>query len=1498
MADVSLTQRAYTLRLKGADPKDQSWRDKLWKTHEAVNKGAKVFGDWLLTLRGGLSHELVDMKVKNKKGEEFDPSPDEVKDRRTVLALSWLSVESEKGAPAKYFVQNDLDAQSDKRSNWRTVDTLKEILKTRGVSDTEIEQWVRDCSASLRAAIREDAVWVNRSKAFDEIKNNNVLTQEGIWDFLNPFFSSPETYLKSVKGTDSSENNNDESERSSEEEEKVKDLVQKAGGWLSRRFGTGKGADFSNMIKVYDVIATWASTAIPNQSGQATIASLAQALSTFSPASHDLNGVLGLVSGPGYKSATQNQLKKINNNESVTQGDLDKLNEVACKDSQNCTQKSGNKGKRDYAGKVLKEVEDACGFTYLQNGGAARHYEFSVMLDHAARRVSLAHTWTKRAEAERRKFEEDAKKITNVPAKAKEWLDRFREERSETSGSIEGYRIRKRAVDGWKEIVKEWSKPECKTEDDRIAAARALQDDPEIDKFGDIQLFEALAGDEAKCVWQQNGNPTPQPLLDYVAAVDAEAKKRRFKVPAYRHPDALLHPVFCDFGNSRWNISFAMHRAYKSLTDAERDVINKLKKLEEAKAATQRAMTEDKRNKAKEEEKQAAERLKKAEEILAWLKDNHGLTMNLLDENNVKETQLRWSSKLLASDLVLKQDGTENPVDVSRASRLGRAVAKVAKDATVNIAGLFEQNDWNGRLQAPREQLEMIARLEKKLPEKVDYMRNNIKWLITFSPRLQPQGPWIDYAEKFADDSPAWPFVSRKGEYAVKHKDNDSRKSYAKLILSRLPGLRVLSVDLGHRHAAACAVWETLTKEQVEEACKSTGVKLPSENDMYLHIESIANNGKEKAIIYRRIGLDTLNGSPHPAPWARLDRQFLIKLQGEEREARIATADEIWQVHELERELGRNMPLVDRLVNAGWGNTEKQRLLLDELKKIGWKPIEGSAKTEDEEEIYIRRPSLSVDDFMSEAVNTVRLALRRHGEYSRIAQYLISDEKAMSGGQPKKLDEVGRIAQITDALMKWHGLTTSRQWADNESETLWREHFPEIKPSKVDDEGKSQQQIKKEKKEFRENILKPIAEKLAKNESLRMKLSVQWTTRWRENDDNWNKRLRWLRDWILPRGSRENDKTIRNVGGLSLTRIATMKSLYQVQKAFYMRLKPDGSHETAKEGFGQSVLDAMENMREQRVKQLASRIAEAALGVGHIKISKNGKDPKRPCEQVDAPCHAVVIENLTHYRPEETRTRRENRQLMQWSSAKVKKYLLEACQLHGLHLREVSAGYTSRQDSRTGAPGIRCEDVPVKEFLESPFWKKETERAEKKQKENKGDARDKYLLALKKKWSKESASTCSLRIPRKGGEIFVSADANSPASKGLHADLNAAANIGLKALLDSDWPGRWWYVPCDSKEFKPLKDKVNGSTVIDVNQPLKTAITKDASDDSYRKAKMKSVKQKGEGKSKDVVNLWRDVSAKPLIDSEWQEYSVYQNRIQYKVIQILRNQAGILESHD
>ncbi|CAG1013369.1 hypothetical protein ANRL4_04916, partial [Anaerolineae bacterium] len=538
---------------------------------------------------------------------------------------------------------------------------------------------------------------------------------------------------------------------------------------------------------------------------------------------------------------------------------------------------------------------------------------------------------------------------------------------------------------------------------------------------------------------------------------------------------------------------------------------------------------------------------------------------------------------------------------------------------------------------------------------------------------------------------------------------NKKRNGLSRLILSRLPGLRLLSVDLGHRYAAACAVWQAISSEDMRRVCEKAGLGLLKVSDLYLHIK----DGK-KTTIYRRIGSDAveeidkntgeLKIVPHPAPWARLDRQFLIKLQGEDVDARKASPAERDAVLRLEKELGR-VSIEDR----------------------SWK----------------------VDELMSETVRTLRLALRRHGDRARVANNLISTKKMLPSGREESLTEEGRAGLLSDTLAAWHDMFTAKNWTDEWAKLKWDEYInPLLNGVELPQTEEDIVSTSKECKKYRDEIsekLRPVAERLAQNDSLRMKLHVAWATRWREDDDLLKKKLRWLRDWVLPRGKSARDKSIWNVGGLSLTRIATIKSLYQVQKAFFTRFTPegrqmeDGKPATAGEGFGQSILDTLEQMRENRVKQLASRIAEAALGIGIEQEENNNKDIKRPRERINdprfTPCHAVVIESLTHYRPEETRTRRENRQLMDWSAAKVKKYLAEACELNGLHLREVPAGYTSRQDSRTSAPGVRCSDIPVAEFVRpGGYLSKRIKNAFENVEKGKGSAEERFLCEVYARW--------------------------------------------------------------------------------------------------------------------------------------------------------------------
>src|ERR1022692_5031589 len=77
------TQRAYTLRLSGNATNRELVPDLLWRTHEAVNRGVRTFGDWLLTLRGGMTHELANEPVATRKGD-LPPTDAERQDRRLL----------------------------------------------------------------------------------------------------------------------------------------------------------------------------------------------------------------------------------------------------------------------------------------------------------------------------------------------------------------------------------------------------------------------------------------------------------------------------------------------------------------------------------------------------------------------------------------------------------------------------------------------------------------------------------------------------------------------------------------------------------------------------------------------------------------------------------------------------------------------------------------------------------------------------------------------------------------------------------------------------------------------------------------------------------------------------------------------------------------------------------------------------------------------------------------------------------------------------------------------------------------------------------------------------------------------------------------------------------------------------------------------------------------------------------------------------------------------
>lgn len=1384
--EISTTTRAYTLKLAG----DGDWRELLWKTHVVVNRGAQAWGDWLLTLRGGLPASLADDHP------EF----------RVILALSWLSVESPASlVPQAHIVARGTDLPADRQQ--AVIARFQALLTRFEVPDTQ--EWIETCEQALKARIRDDAVWVDRAACFAELQRrfpglDSLWATETLFDFLG----GAEDYF-AVPDPDAAPSN------------EAKDFVQKAGGWLSRNWGTGEKSDSTEIARSLTLLTDLDAEPLLGRSGRDVLAVLARALGR-SPSDDDTAATLfklvkQAIGWKGRPSKGAMALGRVRDADCVSsdlwQRTVDKFREEAGDQAA-----KGQHGTQRPAWMEVwrREMESLLGMPYRVDKD--RIWEHGVTLDHALRRVSSAHTWIKRAEAARRRFREDAAKIEDVPPSARLWLDDFRDTRLSETGALGDYLIRKRAIDGWDKVVIAWAALGANsTRKQRIDAAREVQanlDDNE--KFGDIQLFagfgdddaevpqSCLADETARCVWQdQNGSPTASILRNYVAATGAEHDQRRFKVPAYRHPDPLRHPVYVDFGNSRWGIAY-------SALKASRDRTGLTQKLLKANSEQTRAMLRTQ---------------------LDTVPDLRGVSLDVWNGACVESLALRWHSKRFWKDLGLDHFADGQPAaTVSRGDRLGRIVAGQSGTAPINVAEVFQQTVWNGRLQVPREQLDRLADIvygkradpdlgklqQLESDNRVRQSWQRLDWFLTTSAKLRPQGPWLDYVA--AGLTEGIKYKKGRNGYYLDYTANQGRKGRARLKLARLAGLRVLSLDLGHRYAAACAVWETISAAQMIENCRAAGHSEPSDDDLYVHLrcatDAIQKSGKRKGLpvtsttVYRRIGPDVLpDGSLHPAPWAKLERQFLIKLQGEDRPARYARADELQPVNAFRGFLG--MP----------------------------------PYTE----------SLRVDELQRETLRVAQIGLRRLGDIARIAYAITAQRKSIAGGREIVLTRDQRVKYLEQALGLWQELAGSTRFRDEWADGMWRrwvvDTFDGPQPAGTADAARRAERRKQI--EATRGPLRMVAERLIDSHSAdATELQRQWTEEYRRREQQWRKHLRCLRRLILPRRKdcQQDRASVRGVGGLSVTRLKTTRDLYRLLKAFHMRPEPDdlrknvpATGDDSLAAFGRRILKQLERLREQRIKQLASRIVEAALGAGRTK-KHHRYERKRPQRALDRPCHVIVAEDLERYKPEDSRLRRENRQLMDWAARNVRKYLVESCELHGLHFVEVGPAYTSRQDSRTGAPGVRCEDVSIRVLQEAARRVGTPDSIQAAREPSKADTgferkvrrwvgeicrvkntsgeltpRDRLFALVLDKLGDCAASRSAIRLPRRGGELFVSATGSH---SGLQADLNAAANIGLRAVTDPDWMGAWWFVLVNLATGKPTREKIQGCPVWESNRTI------------------------------------------------------------------------------
>ncbi len=342
----------------------------------------------------------------------------------------------------------------------------------------------------------------------------------------------------------------------------------------------------------------------------------------------------------------------------------------------------------------------------------------------------------------------------------------------------------------------------------------------------------------------------------------------------------------------------------------------------------------------------------------------------------------------------------------------------------------------------------------------------SLRWFVTFAPTLAVSaGPGRAIHPKLGWAS------NPQGELNRKEK----REGHGKLILSRLPGLRILSVDLGHRFAAACAVWEALTQEQAAALCNEFGRGAPKEHELFLHLtRKIMKNKKGNAtafderIIVRRIAPHRIDGKEHPAPWARLDRQFLIKLQGEEHAPRAVGNDEEVYVRQFIERMGLK---VDERGNSG----------------------------------------RDVRELMAHAVRVASLALSRHGRRAKIA-YALDPQTRIAhgiGGAETQFErgDATHVKLLTSAIVDWHSLASDRKWNDETARQQWNDYIaqgdfkvlsikePDFDPTYMDE--RSRPQRKADEEDLRKRLT-PVAEQLVLRD--RAEIHQLWKERWKSDD--------------------------------------------------------------------------------------------------------------------------------------------------------------------------------------------------------------------------------------------------------------------------------------------------------------------------------------------------------------------------------------------------------------
>jgi hypothetical protein len=597
-----------------------------------------------------------------------------------------------------------------------------------------------------------------------------------------------------------------------------------------------------------------------------------------------------------------------------------------------------------------------------------------------------------------------------------------------------------------------------------------------------------------------------------------------------------------------------------------------------------------------------------------------------------------------------------------------------------------------------------------------------------------------------------------------------------------------------------------------------------------------------KISIYKRIDQDFYSdGTECLTPWVKLEKQFIAKLEGEftndKRELR--KGEMIW-VNEIENALGVFCPYISRIMAIGYGtNSLAQKARLEKMLSIISKD---SLRTPNQDTVdkfksyETSREAITVFNNLSHTIgNTIRGMSSLHN----VCKYL---EENSSDNIISALFTLWTISLMDNVIGKFVRELLNRY-------ALRNPDFRELVTDPIVNKGKRQNKSKKEKYK----IFKQLANSLTKED---IETIIQ-TIKGELNKlvPNIEKYINELNVRLFPCGKSDESHAYRKMGGLSLERINALKYfVYSVMRPFeifkhrFQNGKSDSENQEALDlkPIGKKQITKISNIVEARQKRIASLLIRIALDPNGYTNNPKCTDIKRAANPSER-CRVIITENLTNFKPDLSRTRRENRYISDLHTATFRNELAGLARRYGLLFLQVDPAETSVIDSITGSIGLRGREVTGKQCMNDEFIKAQFKDAQ-EHIEN-GDNSEEYLYLKKlhdelSKLSKESLrKKKNIYIPQKGGNLFFRPDNG----KIWHSDLNASFNILQRGCSAPDFVSNYkkWF----DKDAVPVNGKNNNSQ----------ASTEGKSPSKNTKKGDKSKPQK----TKQYVLMWRFRSLDP-----------------------------------